>query len=156
MLELTKFPREIAIEESFISSQYITVELPCDLLTVPFLARLLSLSLSLPLHSIERIVTLRSEDMAALHQLTMLGGVLVGFLVLLAGVNNCRAHGHMTDESPVESIARINERGPFLGIVIPNSFEMNPLLQSPSFAPDPKLPHLDIFGAFLSPVIRRK
>ncbi|KAK4763265.1 hypothetical protein SAY86_009033 [Trapa natans] len=81
--------------------------------------------------------------MAALH--TMLGGSLVGFLFLLiSGMNSGKAYGLAERES--RSIARINKRGPYLGIVIPNTFEMNPLLQSPSFAPDPKLPQLDILG----------
>lgn len=30
-------------------------------------------------------------------------------------------------------IAEANESGPYLGLVIPNSFEMDPLLQSPDF-----------------------
>ena len=30
-------------------------------------------------------------------------------------------------------IAEANRNGPYLGLVIPNLFEMNPLLQSPSF-----------------------
>ncbi|PSR91788.1 Bark storage protein like [Actinidia chinensis var. chinensis] len=34
-----------------------------------------------------------------------------------------------------ELISRANMNGPYLGLVIPNLFEMNPLLQSPSFKP---------------------
>ncbi|CAL5431674.1 unnamed protein product [Camellia sinensis] len=30
-------------------------------------------------------------------------------------------------------ISEANKNGPYLGLVIPNLFEMNPLLQSPSF-----------------------
>ncbi|XP_024190576.1 bark storage protein A [Rosa chinensis] len=33
----------------------------------------------------------------------------------------------------LELIAKANENGPYLGLVIPNSFEMDPLLQSPNF-----------------------
>ncbi|CAN0901533.1 Bark storage protein A, partial [Linum grandiflorum] len=40
----------------------------------------------------------------------------------------------------------INELGPYLGIVVPNMFEMNPLLQSATFVPDPATPNLDIMG----------
>ncbi|XP_038991561.1 bark storage protein A-like [Hibiscus syriacus] len=36
--------------------------------------------------------------------------------------------------------------GPYLGIIVPNAFEMNPLLQSGTFVPDHKLPYLDFSG----------
>lgn len=32
-------------------------------------------------------------------------------------------------------VIKANKNGPYLGLVIPNLFEMNPLLQSPSFIP---------------------
>ncbi|KAI5403295.1 hypothetical protein KIW84_050746 [Lathyrus oleraceus] len=32
-------------------------------------------------------------------------------------------------------ISKINQEGPYLGLVIPNSFELNPLLQNPSYTP---------------------
>lgn len=32
-----------------------------------------------------------------------------------------------------KSIDEANQSGPYLGLVIPNTFEMNPLLQSPNF-----------------------
>ncbi|CAO2825955.1 unnamed protein product [Amaranthus hypochondriacus] len=32
-------------------------------------------------------------------------------------------------------INRANTKGPYLGVIIPNTFELNPLLQSPSFTP---------------------
>lgn len=32
-------------------------------------------------------------------------------------------------------IAKINEEGPYLGLIIPNSFELNPLLQNPGYTP---------------------
>ncbi|PKI76273.1 hypothetical protein CRG98_003384 [Punica granatum] len=60
-------------------------------------------------------------------------------------MDDSRAHGFLS-ESVFRKIDRINEAGAFLGIVIPNSFEMSPLIQSPSFVPDPKLPYLDLFG----------
>lgn len=50
---------------------------------------------------------------------------------------------------PPSSMAKIrmmNSRGPYIAIVVPNSFEMNPLLQSPSFRADPNFPYLDILG----------
>ncbi|CAI9100384.1 OLC1v1037367C1 [Oldenlandia corymbosa var. corymbosa] len=45
-----------------------------------------------------------------------------------------------------EKITAINKKGPYLGIVVPNSFEMSPLLQSPSFVPLKALPYLDFAG----------
>lgn len=30
-------------------------------------------------------------------------------------------------------IAKINEEGPYLGLIIPNSFELDPLLQNPGY-----------------------
>ncbi|XP_012571582.1 bark storage protein A-like [Cicer arietinum] len=32
-------------------------------------------------------------------------------------------------------IAKINKEGPYLGLIIPNSFELNPLLQNPGYTP---------------------
>lgn len=34
-----------------------------------------------------------------------------------------------------KKLARINKEGPYLGLVIPNSFELNPLLQNPGYTP---------------------
>ncbi|XP_022882443.1 bark storage protein A-like [Olea europaea var. sylvestris] len=45
-----------------------------------------------------------------------------------------------------EKISKINKDGPYLGIVVPNSFEMNPLLQSSNFLPHDTIPHLDHAG----------
>lgn len=49
-------------------------------------------------------------------------------------------------QSVIHEVSRINKDGPYLGIVVPNSFEMNPLLQSPSFKPNQKHPYLDFSG----------
>lgn len=48
--------------------------------------------------------------------------------------------------SVLKQVYRANKNGPYLGIVVPNAFEMNPLLQSPSFVVDHNLPHLDFSG----------
>lgn len=48
--------------------------------------------------------------------------------------------------SVLKEIDRVNKNGPYLGIVVPNAFEMNPLLQSSSLVIDHKLPHLDFSG----------
>jgi len=33
-------------------------------------------------------------------------------------------------------IAEANEKGPYLGLIIPNSFEFDPLLQNPGYTPN--------------------
>ncbi|WCJ42509.1 Phosphorylase superfamily protein [Euphorbia peplus] len=43
----------------------------------------------------------------------------------------------------MEKIDKVNKKGPYLGIVVPNAFEMNPLIQSSSFLPRS---HLDFSG----------
>lgn len=48
--------------------------------------------------------------------------------------------------SLLKQIDRVNKNGPYLGIVVPNSFELNPLLQSPNLVVDHTLPSLDISG----------
>ena len=48
--------------------------------------------------------------------------------------------------SVLKQIVIVNKNGPYLGIVVPNAFEMNPLLQSPNFVVDHNLPHLDFSG----------
>lgn len=56
-----------------------------------------------------------------------------------------RANGAVPPSSMVK-IGLMNSRGPYIAIIVPNSFEMNPLLQSPSFRADPNFPYLDISG----------
>uniref|UniRef100_A0A9I9DW38 Nucleoside phosphorylase domain-containing protein n=1 Tax=Cucumis melo TaxID=3656 RepID=A0A9I9DW38_CUCME len=46
----------------------------------------------------------------------------------------------------MKHIGRVNKNGPYLGIVVPNAFEMDPLLQSPSLVVDHDLPYFDFIG----------
>lgn len=46
----------------------------------------------------------------------------------------------------LKNLTDINGQGPFLGLVIPNAFEMSPLLQSTSFVPSKHFPCLDYGG----------
>ncbi|XP_039066226.1 bark storage protein A [Hibiscus syriacus] len=70
--------------------------------------------------------------------------LFVHFLVLLGiGING--VDGSISS-STLRKIDRINMGGPYLAIIVPNTFEMNPLLQSSSFVPDHKLPYLDFSG----------
>ncbi|KAJ6698791.1 PURINE NUCLEOSIDE PHOSPHORYLASE [Salix purpurea] len=73
---------------------------------------------------------------------------MLGLVILVWGVWSStigRADGAIST-STMQEIERVNEKGPYLGIVVPNSFEMNPLLQSPSFVADLQVPYLDYFG----------
>ncbi|CAA7402683.1 unnamed protein product [Spirodela intermedia] len=45
-----------------------------------------------------------------------------------------------------KKINSINQNGTYLGVVIPNAFELNPLLQSPSYSPDKGMPYVDFAG----------
>ncbi|XP_072960646.1 bark storage protein A [Typha angustifolia] len=68
--------------------------------------------------------------------------VILVCLVVLMGV--------VTDgATPVRTLKKVwqmNKRGPFLGVIVPNSFEMNPLLNSSSFVQNKFMPHLDVGG----------
>lgn len=70
--------------------------------------------------------------------------LLLGWLVTAAGVIGIADAA--VNQYTWGRIARINLEGPYLGIVVPNSFEMSPLLQSPSFVPHSKLPYIDFAG----------
>ena len=72
--------------------------------------------------------------------------VLLGFLVVVVGISS-GAYGAIS-HGITKKIERINKRGPYLGIVVPNSFERDPLLQSPSFVADDHFPYLDFSGKF--------
>ncbi|KAJ3701015.1 hypothetical protein LUZ61_004720 [Rhynchospora tenuis] len=45
-----------------------------------------------------------------------------------------------------KTIDDVNKEGPYLGIVVPNAFEMNPLLNSSNFVTNSNLPYLDVQG----------
>jgi hypothetical protein len=70
----------------------------------------------------------------------------LSFLVLVVGISSSRAYGEVSAHRMRKQIDRINGRGPYLAIVVPNSFEMDPLLNSPSFLADHKFPYLDFSG----------
>ena len=48
------------------------------------------------------------------------------------------ASGALTSELQ-RKIAKANKEGPYLGLVVPNAFEMNPLLQSPNYTSSDKI-----------------
>ncbi|RDX79679.1 Bark storage protein A [Mucuna pruriens] len=69
---------------------------------------------------------------------------LLGLLVLLLG-SSIIANGAVSELSWRE-ISTINSQGPYIGIVVPNAFELDPLLRSPSFVVDTNFPHFDYAG----------
>jgi len=73
-------------------------------------------------------------------------GVLVMMVLLGSSIN---AYGAINQLSWRE-IGNINSLGPYIGIVVPNAFELNPLLQSSSFEPHKKFPYFDFAGNFYS------
>lgn len=51
-------------------------------------------------------------------------------------------------------IAKINKEGPYLGLIIPNSFELNPLLQNPGYTPSDNI--IDFAGKCMRPIFHLK
>ncbi|PIA64882.1 hypothetical protein AQUCO_00100393v1 [Aquilegia coerulea] len=67
--------------------------------------------------------------------------VLVGLITsIISSVDGAISKTSMT------KIRKVNSKGPYLGLVVPNAFEMTPLLQSPSFVADGNIPFLDFSG----------
>ncbi|GJX27501.1 bark storage protein A, partial [Tanacetum coccineum] len=52
----------------------------------------------------------------------------------------------MISKSLLKEIDSVNKVGSYIGVVVPNGFEMNPLLQSSSFVTSEKRPYVDISG----------
>jgi hypothetical protein len=71
---------------------------------------------------------------------------LVVLVIVLLG-SSIKAYGAINQISWRE-ISNINNQGPYIGIVVPNAFELNPLLQSSSFVPHNKFPYFDFAGKF--------
>ncbi|GAU42943.1 hypothetical protein TSUD_142800, partial [Trifolium subterraneum] len=69
---------------------------------------------------------------------------LVVLVIVLLG-SSIKAYGAINQLSWRE-ISNINNQGPYFGIVVPNAFELNPLLQSSSFVPHNKFPYFDFAG----------
>ena len=83
--------------------------------------------------------------------------VYFSWFLFLFNNNNKKMHTHgskrehgvraAVQESTARSTQMVNRCGPFLGVVVPNAFEMEPLLRSPSFSPAKGLPpYLDVAG----------
>ncbi|KAJ4830765.1 hypothetical protein Tsubulata_020801 [Turnera subulata] len=71
-----------------------------------------------------------------LSRIKDMGYLRVAFVFILALIllNEHPANGAIPSATQ-KLISKANKKGPYLGLVIPNLFEMNPLLQSPSYKP---------------------
>ncbi|XP_010540964.1 PREDICTED: bark storage protein A [Tarenaya hassleriana] len=70
-----------------------------------------------------------------------------GLVAVVVVVLMCLGNANGEIPKPIlRNIETINRKGPRLGIVAPNVFELNPLLNSPAFVPDPSLPYIDFAG----------
>nr|GMC49017.1 bark storage protein A-like [Ipomoea batatas] len=58
--------------------------------------------------------------------------VILGLVILATSVEEANGEVHGKTR---KLINMANKKGPYIGLVIPNLFEMNPLLQHPSFVP---------------------
>ncbi|KAK7272708.1 hypothetical protein RJT34_29493 [Clitoria ternatea] len=69
----------------------------------------------------------------------------LALLVLVLGSSMISANAALS-ELCWREISNINNEGPYIGVVVPNAFELNPLLHSPSFVPHNKFPFFDFAG----------
>lgn len=78
--------------------------------------------------------------------------VLYMFLAAFMLLNAQHAFVSCALTSELQSkIAKANQEGPYLGLIIPNSFELNPLLQNPGYTPSDTI--IDFAGKNLSNII---
>ncbi|KAK6941496.1 Nucleoside phosphorylase domain [Dillenia turbinata] len=68
------------------------------------------------------------------------------FALAMTRLVSCVQNFAMLSEKMKKEIENVNREGPYFGIIVPNSFEMSPLLQSQSFVVDDKYPYLDVSG----------
>ncbi|KAF8090737.1 hypothetical protein N665_0468s0014 [Sinapis alba] len=71
-------------------------------------------------------------------------GLVVVVVLLIVNVIE-EANGEISP-TVLSKIEWMNKRGPYLGIVAPNNFELNPLLASQAYVPYPSLPFIDFAG----------
>ncbi|CAN8326373.1 unnamed protein product [Cochlearia groenlandica] len=72
-------------------------------------------------------------------------GLYIVVFVLYVGNNIEEANGEIS-RTVLNKIDKMNQKGPFLGIVAPNNFELNPLLESKAYVPYSSLPFIDFAG----------
>lgn len=97
--------------------------------------------MSPPLNALQSFSISREMDT---HVRLMSLGCLVLLLGFVNGSCGLISHNVMKKINVI-----INKEGPYVGIVLPNSFEMSHLLQSPAFVVDHKLTYLDCLELYL-------
>lgn len=75
--------------------------------------------------------------------------VLLVLFVLVLGISTRTVYAAVS-QNTLKKIDTVNRKGPYLGIIVPNFFELSPLLQSTSFVADQKLPHLEFSGTYIN------
>ncbi|VAH59284.1 unnamed protein product [Triticum turgidum subsp. durum] len=77
-----------------------------------------------------------------------MGGVrqqLMAAVLVAVALMATAAEGYITQKT-WGAIRRANRAGPFVGLVVPNTYEMVPVLESPSFVASKSIPNMDIQG----------
>jgi hypothetical protein len=79
--------------------------------------------------------------------------VVLGLAALLLMTATTPADGFVSGKT-WRDIRRVNrDGGPFVGLVVPNAYEMDPVLKSPSFRPSQTVPYIDVQGRSTTYVI---
>ncbi|KAL0374373.1 UNVERIFIED_CONTAM: hypothetical protein Sradi_3353000 [Sesamum radiatum] len=73
-------------------------------------------------------------------------GLLGWVIITMMSIDMAKVADGAVSENVMKKIDVINSMGPYLGVVVPNTFEMAPLLNSSSFVPYQDLPFLDFAG----------
>lgn len=78
-------------------------------------------------------------------------GTLVAMSWLLAGGELQLAEALPSNKTAFILSQRLNREGPYVGLVVPNPFEIAPLLSKTVFKPHPYVPWLDLAGKKIPP-----
>uniref|UniRef100_A0A0E0KZY6 Nucleoside phosphorylase domain-containing protein n=1 Tax=Oryza punctata TaxID=4537 RepID=A0A0E0KZY6_ORYPU len=93
--------------------------------------------------AVKFISLLTIDDMAAATPRVSPATTTLALLLVAAAVAAADA---AVPASAALAVRQVNRQGPYLGVVVPNGFEMEPLLRSPAFSPAKRLPYLDVAG----------
>lgn len=81
------------------------------------------------------------------QHLLQVAAVLAAAVVLMA-----TASEGFISKKTWSAIRRADRDGPFVGLVVPNAYEMVPVLNSPDFKPSSNIPILDVQGILNQPI----
>jgi hypothetical protein len=74
--------------------------------------------------------------------------LLAGAVVLIAVALLATTAAGYISKKTWAAIGRANRYGPFVGLVVPNAYEMVPVLNSSSFVASKTVPNLDVQGTY--------